>query len=146
MAPEYDLQRFLEAQNSGAYPVALKELKEGRKKSHWMWFIFPQLQGLGLSPIARDYAINNTAEARAYLENEILGTRLRRLCEILLSLAESDPHVIFGSPDDLKLRSCMTLFDYIAPNDVFAKVLRKYYGGKADELTLSMLKTEKGKV
>lgn len=105
-----------------------------------MWFIFPQLAGLGSSPMAAHYAIRNAAEAREYLSNPLLGGRLREICNVLIVLSGSDAHAIFGSPDDLKLRSSMTLFDYVAPGDIFAQVLAKYYGGRRDERSLEMLK------
>ncbi|WP_242478790.1 DUF1810 domain-containing protein [Hymenobacter lapidiphilus] len=104
-----NLQRFLDAQES-TYPTALTEIRNGRKRSHWMWFIFPQLQGLGFSETARFYGLHDAAEAAAYLVHPVLGKRLVEICEALLKLDSSDATRIFGSPDDMKLRSSMTLF------------------------------------
>lgn len=129
----YDLQRFKDAQDGGIHERAMSELAAGRKRSHWMWFIFPQIDGLGFSPMAAYYSIKSLDEARAYLEDPILGTRLREACGILLDLSESDPHIVFGYPDDLKLRSSMTLFDHVAPDDVFGRVIDKYFDGRRDD-------------
>ncbi|MBR3749638.1 MAG: DUF1810 domain-containing protein [Firmicutes bacterium] len=135
----YDLSRFLEAQKN-AYDTALREIRAGRKRSHWMWYIFPQIQGLGYSAMAQHYAIRDLGEAREYLQHPLLGPRLIEISEALLSLDESDPRRVMGSPDDLKLRSCMTLFQCAAPDQpVFGKVLDKFYGGRPDGRTLEML-------
>lgn len=131
-----NLERFKKAQANGVYVNALEEIRRGRKRSHWMWFIFPQIDGLGFSPMTSIYAIKDQSEAREYLMDEMLGSRLREICQALLELPENDPHKVFGSPDDLKLRSSMTLFDYVAPNEIFAEVLEKYYAGERDKLTL----------
>lgn len=133
------LQRFVEAQET-TYARALAEIKSGRKQSHWMWFIFPQMRGLGYSPMAQHYGIQNKEEAAAYLQHPVLGKRLQEISSVLLSLPSSDAHQIFGSPDDLKLRSCMTLFVSVpeAPA-VFENVLAKFFGGKKDEATLRLL-------
>lgn len=134
-----DLERFKKAQKS-SYDTALKEIKNGRKKSHWMWYIFPQIQGLGYSPTARYYAIQNIDEAREYLADPVLGPRLTEICEAALAAASSDPGEVFGYPDDLKLCSSMTLFEAANPeNKIFGKVLDKYFSGKRDENTLEIL-------
>lgn len=136
----YDLSRFLEAQNN-SYDTALREIRAGRKRSHWMWYIFPQIQGLGYSAMAQHYAIRDLGEAREYLQHPLLGPRLIEISEALLALDESDPRRVMGSPDDLKLRSCMTLFQCAAPDQpVFGKVLDKFYGGRPDGRTLEMLR------
>jgi uncharacterized protein (DUF1810 family) len=133
------LERFTEAQEH-TYDRALSELRRGQKRSHWMWFVFPQLAGLGRSPTAQLYGLAGVEEASAYLEHPVLGTRLRECAHALLDLPGSDPVPVLGLVDALKLRSCMTLFAQVAPEEpVFAQVLEKYYGGKADELTLELL-------
>jgi uncharacterized protein (DUF1810 family) len=135
----YDLARFLEAQ-AGCYPRARAELSAGRKTSHWMWFIFPQLQGLGTSAMARRYALSGLAEARAYLDHPTLGERLRECTRALLAIEGRTAHEIFGSPDDLKLRSCLTLFARASPDErLFGEALRKYFGGEGDPLTIGLL-------
>ena len=135
----YDLSRFLEAQKN-SYDTALREIRAGRKRSHWMWYIFPQIRGLGYSAMAQHYAIRDLGEAREYLRHPLLGPRLIEISEALLSLDEPDPRRVMGSPDDLKLRSCMTLFQCAAPDQpVFGKVLDKFYGGRPDERTLEIL-------
>ncbi|NVO31698.1 DUF1810 domain-containing protein [Hymenobacter lapidiphilus] len=133
------LQRFLDAQQA-TYPTALAEIRNGRKRSHWMWFIFPQLRGLGFSETARFYGITDAAEAAAYLAHPVLGPRLVEICEALLQLDSSDATRIFGSPDDLKLRSSMTLFG-AAPGApaVFGRVLERFYDGRPDAKTLALL-------
>lgn len=134
-----NLIRFIDAQK-GSYTNALSEIKQGKKQTHWMWYIFPQVQGLGSSSTAKYYAIEDLAEAVAYLEHEVLGMRLREACHALLSLEASDPYKVFGSPDDLKLRSSMTLFSQIESGDpIFNKVLEKFFGGAKDERTLKLL-------
>lgn len=133
------LQRFIDAQNE-SYVRALEEIKAGRKRSHWMWFIFPQLKGLGRSSASMFYGINGLDEAREYLAHPILGERLREISQVLLQLATNDANAVFGSPDDMKLRSCMTLFDNISPNDIFADVLDKYFDGQRDCRTLSIVR------
>ena len=135
----YDLSRFLEAQKN-SYDTALREIRAGRKRSHWMWYIFPQIRGLGYSAMAQHYAIRDLGEAREYVQHPLLGPRLIEISEALLSLDESDPRRVMGSPDDLKLRSCMTLFQCAAPDQpVFGKVLDKFYGGRPDGRTLEIL-------
>ena len=133
------LQRFLDAQD-GVYEQALAELRAGRKRSHWMWFVFPQIAGLGHSSTAAYYAIADLAEARAYLAHPLLGARLAECAEALLGVTGRTAHEILGSPDDLKLRSSMTLFAQVAgPDSVFRRVLERYYGGEADARTLDLL-------
>jgi uncharacterized protein (DUF1810 family) len=133
------LQRFLDAQD-GVYEQALAELRAGRKRTHWMWFVFPQIAGLGHSSTAAYYAIADLAEARAYLAHPLLGARLAECAEALLGVTGRTAHEILGSPDDLKLRSSMTLFAQVAgPDSVFRRVLERYYGGEADARTLDLL-------
>ena len=136
----YDLERFVKAQEYD-YPVALREIKAGHKRSHWIWYIFPQLKGLGRSHRAQVYGIEDIGEARAYLEHEVLGARLREICGALMQLESSDPSEVMGGyPDDLKLQSCMTLFAAISEdNSVFHRVLDKFFGGQTDAKTLAML-------
>lgn len=135
---KYNLIRFLEAQE-GIFPIALKELQEGRKTSHWMWYIFPQLKGLGHSNNSNFYGLSGRDEAIAYLENPILSERLRKVCETILGLETSDARSVFGGIDSHKLRSSMTLFDMVSPNGVFAAVLDKFYGGRRDRRTMSII-------
>lgn len=136
----YDLTRFLTAQEK-AYAVALQEIKSGRKQSHWMWYIFPQFAGLGISETSRFYAINSLPEARAYLCHSVLGSRLKEICQALLRLNQTNPGLIFGYPDNLKLLSCMTLFSFIdeSQEQVFKKVIDQYFNGKRDERTLRLI-------
>ncbi|MDR6624047.1 DUF1810 domain-containing protein [Caulobacter segnis] len=134
-----DLSRFVEAQAT-TYQSALAELRRGRKASHWMWFIFPQIQGLGSSPTARLYAIADLAEARAYLEHPVLGPRLLKVVAAINALPGGDAHAVFGAPDDLKLRSSLTLFQAAAPDEpAFGQALDKYFGGAPDPRTLERL-------
>lgn len=140
-APEdrYDLQRFVAAQER-TYPHVLAEIRQGRKRTHWMWFIFPQMAGLGSSATAALYAIETRAEAAAYLAHPILGARLRECAGALLSLASASASDIFGFPDDLKLRSSMTLFASVSPpGSIFQQVLDRYFGGEGDQRTLRLL-------
>ena len=133
------LSRFVEAQ-SGTYERALGELRAGRKRSHWMWYVFPQIEGLGLSTTSRRYAIKSVDEARAYLAHPLLGPRLVACFEALLALRGQSAHAIFGSPDDMKLRSCATLFERVAPpGSVFSHVLDRYFAGERDAATLRLL-------
>lgn len=135
----YDLQRFVDAQDS-VYEGARSELREGCKRGHWMWFIFPQIKGLGHSQEAIHFAISSRGEAEAYLKHSILGPRLRE-CSRLVTLVEGcSIHEIFGHIDSLKFRSSMTLFSYAtSDNDVFKDALQKYFGGELDRLTLQQL-------
>jgi uncharacterized protein (DUF1810 family) len=133
------MERFIKAQK-GDYKTALKEISNGRKVSHWMWYIFPQVAGLGYSETSKYYAIQDVQEAQAYLDHSVLGPRLIEICEALLSLKTSDPHVVFGSPDDMKLKSSMTLFATLPATDpVFQAVLDKFFSGKKDEKTLQLM-------
>lgn len=134
-----DLKRFVDAQERD-YPVALAEIRAGRKRSHWMWYIFPQLAGLGHSPMAERYAIRDMGEASAYLADGVLGSRLVEISRALMGLATSDATAVMGTPDDLKLRSSMTLFSMVAGTDkVFSEVLGKFYGGRRDERTVELI-------
>ena len=133
------LDRFLDAQR-GDYAAALAEVRRGRKTSHWMWYIFPQIAGLGQSSTARYYSIRDLEEAREYYAHPVLGQRLREISGALLELRGSDPVAVFGGIDSMKLKSSMTLFAVAAPEDpVFQQVLDKYYGGEQDALTLRIL-------
>lgn len=124
------------------FPIALEEIKNGRKRSHWMWYIFPQIRGLGMSSTSRFYAIKDTEEARAFLHDPYLGGNLMEICGVLLSLEENDARRIFGSPDDIKLRSSMTLFGAVSESgSVFHRILEKYFDGIPDELTLDILRS-----
>jgi uncharacterized protein (DUF1810 family) len=134
-----DLNRFITAQE-GIYQTALSEIKSGRKRSHWMWFIFPQIQGLGYSDMAKRYAIEDLHEAAAYLTHPVLGPRLIEISKALLTLPENNPNQIMGSPDDMKLRSSMTLFSLVAGADlVFEAVLKKLFNGQKDTATLQII-------
>lgn len=135
----HNLQRFTDAQD-GIYDSALAELRAGRKQSHWIWFIFPQLAGLGHSPTARYYAIASLEEARAYLNHPTLGTRLRECAGALLPWADKrTPEQILGPVDAIKLRSSLTLFDRVSPHDIFDGILAGFFGGERDERTLALL-------
>ena len=135
----YDLRRFISAQKQD-YLTALEEIRRGRKRSHWMWYIFPQLWGLGMSSTSYFYGIESLEEARAFLDDPYLGGNLREISQALLSLDTGDARSVMGSPDDLKLRSSMTLFSLAAPEEpVFKKVLEKFYRGVQDPATLRIL-------
>lgn len=142
---KYNLIRFLEAQNC-TFQVALKELQEGQKRSHWMWYIFPQLKHLGHSYNAKFYGISGIEEAATYRQHPILGQRLREVAETILNLPHNDAEAIFGSIDAIKLRSSMTLFDLVSPDDVFAHVLDKYFNGHRDNKTITLIKTQDGTI
>jgi uncharacterized protein (DUF1810 family) len=132
----WELDRFVRAQEA-VYEQALRELRAGKKEGHWMWFIFPQLQGLGSSATARFYAIASTGEARAYLDHPILGPRLRQCVRVLLEIEDLTASEILGFPDALKLRSCLTLFAAVAEDDrIFQDGLARYFGGETDPATL----------
>jgi len=134
-----DLQRFVDAQ-AGTYEQALAEINAGLKRSHWMWFIFPQIDGLGSSPTARHYAIKSRDEARAYLQHPVLGPRLLECAAAVLVIDAKSARDIFGTPDDLKLRSSATLFAAVSPKgSIFARLLDKYFGGEADPRTLGLM-------
>ncbi len=139
MADPYDLQRFVDAQ-APTYMQVCAELRAGRKKSHWMWFVFPQIAGLGHSDMARRFAISSRAEAEAYLAHEILGPRLEDCTRLVNQIDGCTAHEIFGSPDDLKFRSSMSLFAAVSSRaSVFNSALQKYFGGQADPITLGRL-------
>ncbi len=138
-ADPHDLNRFVRAQEDD-YATALSEVKSGRKRSHWMWYIFPQFEGLGFSLTSRRYAIKTLDEAQAYLAHPVLGSRLVECAEAVLSVEGRSAHQIFGSPDDMKLKSCATLFARVSPGDsVFERLLDKYFAGERDERTISLL-------
>jgi uncharacterized protein (DUF1810 family) len=131
-----DLERFVEAQDGGTYAQALAELRAGAKRSHWMWFVFPQITGLGRSETARFYAIRSLDEARAYVAHPVLGPRLTESAQALLDIQSDDAEAVLGPIDAQKLRSSMTLFMRAAPDEpVFARVLDRYFGGHADSAT-----------
>jgi uncharacterized protein (DUF1810 family) len=141
MEDPHDLARFLAAQDAGGtYDRALAELRAGRKQSHWMWFVFPQIAGLGFSPMAQRYAIASRAEAAAYLAHPALGPRLRACVAALNAIHGRTAREVLGSPDDAKLRSCLTLFAHAtADNADFRAALARYYGGAEDPATLARL-------
>ena len=137
-----DLTRYLQAQER-THAAALRELQNGYKSSHWSWWEIPQITGLGMTSTSREYAIRNLAEARDYLKNETLRTHLLELCEALLSLRSNDAEAVMGYPDDLKLRSCVTLFREADPDcGTFQAVLDKYFGGQPDRRTLEILRKQ----
>lgn len=135
-----DLERFLKAQEN-SYACALQEIKNGRKLSHWMWYIFPQIEGLGYSPTSQYYAIKDRAEAEAYMAHPVLGSRLVEIAGELLKVESDDAGMVMGWPDDMKLKSSMTLFEAVSTNSVFGQVLDKFFDGKRDEFTLNALKS-----
>jgi uncharacterized protein (DUF1810 family) len=133
------LERFIAAQQD-VYEKALSEIKKSRKTSHWMWFIFPQVQGLGMSETSRFYAIADLKEAEAYLKHPLLGQRLISICTELMNQPVQDAHTIFGSPDDLKLKSSLTLFSAVSnAHPLFESLLKKFFGGEKDRRTLQIL-------
>lgn len=136
-----DLSRFIEAQEK-TYKDAFIEIKNGKKESHWMWYIFPQIKGLGFSEISSFYAISDLDEAKEYLNNEILGTRLVEISNALLTLNSNNSIEIFGSIDSLKLKSSMTLFSLVSENTVFQKVLDKFFEGEKDKKTIELSKVK----
>jgi uncharacterized protein (DUF1810 family) len=140
--PGTDLERFKDAQE-GVYMQALSELAAGRKRTHWMWFVFPQLAGLGMSQMSKDFAIRSAAEASAYLADPLLGPRLRRCTEAMLSVPGRTAHDILGHPDDFKFRSSMTLFAAVSDVDsVFHRAIDRFFDGEPDRKTLSLLEAE----
>ena len=140
MSDPFDLGRFIQAQDPVLAQVR-RELGEGRKRSHWMWFVFPQLRGLGRSAMAQHYGIGSLAEARTYLEHPVLGPRLIECTELVNRVEGQSIHQVFGSPDDLKFHSSMTLFASAAPDaPVFCEALRKYFGGALDAPTIEKLR------
>jgi uncharacterized protein (DUF1810 family) len=135
----YDLNRFVQAQ-AHDHERALCEIRQGHKRSHWMWYIFPQIAGLGQSAMSQRYSIKSLAEARAYLEHPVLGPRLTQCVEALLTLQDRSADDIFGFPDEKKLRSCATLFAAISESEsVFHQLLAKYFNGEQDPMTLRLL-------
>lgn len=135
----HDLKRFVQAQEDD-YERALSEVQSGRKRSHWMWYIFPQYDGLGFSSTSKRYAIKSIAEAEAYLDHPVLGPRLRECAEAVLRIEGRSAHEIFGSPDDVKLKSCATLFAAVSPaGSVFERLLDKYFHGERDDKTFRLL-------
>jgi uncharacterized protein (DUF1810 family) len=137
----HKLHRFVEAQER-VYESAVRELRCGKKCGHWMWYVFPQIAGLGMSATTRRYAIKSIDEARAYYAHSILGSRLRECTQLVIDVSGSTVSEIFGYPDDLKFRSCMTLFDYATDDDaLFRDALVKYYGGQADQTTIDILES-----
>jgi uncharacterized protein (DUF1810 family) len=135
----FGLQRFVDAQDGGTYDRALAELRAGRKQGHWIWFVLPQVAGLGRSETSRHYAVSGLDEARAYLAHPVLGPRLVECARALLDLPGGDPVAVLGSIDAQKLQSSMTLFDRAGGDPVFGQVLAKYFGGRADAGTLDRL-------
>lgn len=137
----HDLARFVEAQED-VYAEALSEIRSGRKRSHWMWFIFPQYAGLGFSSTSKRYAIKSLAEAKAYLSHPVLGPRLLECAEAVMGVTGRTAYELFGTPDDMKLKSCATLFESVSPPDsVFQRLLSKYFHGDRDEKTQSQIAT-----
>ena len=142
MSDQFNLERFRKAQERD-YQQAISELRAGRKRTHWIWYIFPQVDGLGFSSTARFYAISGIEEARAYLADPVLGARLLECTNVLLELHSNDPTAVLGYPDDLKVRSSLTLFEAAAQDDdqrrPFKQALGKFYAGKRDRRTLDIL-------
>ena len=138
---DQDLIRYIKAQEN-SFKDALYEIKSGRKRSHWMWYIFPQFEGLGFSETSKYYSIKDLDEAKRYLNHPILGNRLKLITKELLSLNENNANKVFGSPDDLKLKSSMTLFSAIenSEENIFKMVLDKYFNGQSDNKTLTLIK------
>lgn len=134
----FNLERFLEGQRFG-YGYALNEIRNGHKEGHWIWYVFPQMKGLGYSPNSQFYGISGKEEAKAYLEHAVLGTRLREIAGALLAIEGKSAEEILSPIDAMKVRSCMTLFDAVCPNDIFAEVLDRYYEGQRDPVTLRLL-------
>lgn len=135
---QYDLARFVTAQAT-SYAAALAELRSGHKQSHWMWFVFPQCAGLGSSARAARFAIRSRAEAIAYLQHSVLGPRLHESFDAAMFVGKRSAHEIFGSPDDMKMQSCATLFDAIEPMSVFARALERFFEGERDVRTIAWL-------
>lgn len=139
-ADPFDLQRFVTAQDP-VWDEVCAELRDGRKRSHWMWFVFPQLATLGRSAMARHYGLSGLDEAKAYLAHPVLGERLRACCHLLMQVQGATAVEIFGETDAMKLRSCLTLFQAAAPQEtLWGECLQRYFGGQADALTLNALR------
>lgn len=141
---DYDLERFIEAHNDD-YNRALNEVKSGRKLTHWMWYIFPQIAGLGMSETAKYYEIKSLDEARAYLNNELLKDHIIEISNALLELDKTDPVEVFGDVDALKLKSSMTLFSYVSDDEIFNKVIDKYFNGSKDLTTVRICEEMKAR-
>ena len=139
MATNFDIERFVSAQDGGVYEQALAEIRAGRKRGHWIWFVFPQAHGLGRSPMAARYGIASRAELDAYVNHPLLRARLLEISHAFLALPGSDPVAVLGDIDALKVRSSMTLFELTGTDPVFSNVLDKYYAGSRDELTLRIV-------
>lgn len=139
MTTNFDIERFVRAQDGGVYEQALAEIRAGRKRSHWVWFVFPQVRGLGHSPLAERYGIASRDELDAYVNHPLLRGRLLEISHALLALPGGDPVAVLGSIDALKVRSSMTLFELTGADPVFGAVLNKYYAGRRDELTLRIV-------
>jgi uncharacterized protein (DUF1810 family) len=140
MNDSFDLQRFVDAQAT-VYRQVVEELSHGRKRTHWMWFIFPQVAGLGFSAMAQRFAIGSRAEAAAYLDHDLLGPRLVECTRLVMAASEKTITDILGSPDDMKFRSCMTLFDAVSKREIFAEAVATFYPEGKDRATLEILKT-----
>src|ERR1700693_2229482 len=142
MSDSFDLRRFVDAQ-AAVYPQIVAELSHGRKQTHWMWFIFPQIAGLGFSVMAQRFAIGSRAEAVAYLEHHLLGPRLVECTRLVMAASEKTITDILGSPDDMKFRSCMTLFDVVSKMEIFAEAIAAFYPDGKDRATLKILETSR---
>jgi len=140
MTDLFDLERFIRAQDP-VYRNVLEELTRGRKQTHWMWFVFPQLAGLGSSAMSQRYAIGSRAEAKAYLAHSLLGTRLLECTRLVLAVQGRSINAILGAPDDAKFRSSMTLFGAVSNEPVFGEALARYFAGERDAVTLEILAT-----
>jgi uncharacterized protein (DUF1810 family) len=140
VSDSFDLQRFVDAQ-APVYRQVIEELSYGRKRTHWMWFIFPQIAGLGFSAMAQHFAIGSHAEAVAYLEHDLLGPRLLESTRLVLAVSEKPITEILGSPDDMKFRSCMTLFDVVSQREIFAEAIAAFYPDGKDRATFGILET-----
>ena len=141
MTDKYNLERFI-IRHQQDYDTAYEELSQGYKRTHWSWWIIPQIVGLGMTATSHEYSIKSMDEAKAFLAHPYLGKNIREIAKVLLSLESNDATAIMGYPDDLKLRSCMTLFEEADPNEeIFQKVLDKFFNGEKDERTLEILKT-----
>jgi len=140
MNDSFDLRRFVDAQ-AAVYGQVVEELSHGRKQTHWMWFIFPQIAGLGFSAMAQRFAIGSRAEAAAYLEHDLLGPRLVECTRLVMAASEKTITDILGSPDDMKFRSCMTLFDAVSKQEIFAEAIAAFYPDGRDRATLALLET-----
>ncbi len=139
MPDRFDLRRFVDAQEAD-YDIALREIRNGRKQSHWMWYVFPQFAGLGLSPTSQRYAIGSLAEASAYLAHPVLGPRLLECADAVLALRDRSALEVFGSPDDMKLRSSATMFAAVSPaGSAFHRIVEQYFGGDHDERTRALI-------